>query len=434
MEFLKKYIVYVVVAIVLIISLFKIFGGGEINKQIDSSKVNLYFFYGNGCPHCAKEEVFLDDLEKKYDKIEIHRYETWYNTENAALLDKIRNKIGFKTGVPALIIGSEAIVGYSNYEITGKKIEGIVNKYVVEGCNDLVAPYFVENGENIPADKAPTCEHGCEAKGQECEHDCACSADMVNEKTGSTDTLNVPFFGEINIKNLTMPAFTVLIAAADGFNPCAMWVLLFLLNLLIGIQNKRRMWILGLAFIFSSALVYYFFVFTWLQLFLFVGMIIWVRLAIGILAVGSGTYHLKEYFENKDASCKVTDNEKRQKMFGNLREIVKRKSLVFALIGIVLLAAAVNMVELLCSAGFPQTFTQVLALKHLPWWQNQLYLLLYIVIFMLDDLFIFFLAMKTMQLKGISSRYSRWSGLVGGIMILLIGLLLIFKPEWIMFG
>ena len=102
--------------------------------------------------------------------------------------------------------------------------------------------------------------------------------------------------------------------------------------------------------------------------------------------------------------------------------------------GIILLAAAVNMVELLCSAGFPQTFTQVLALKDLGPGQNQMYLLLYIFIFMLDDLFIFFVVMKTMQLKGISSKYSRWSNLVGGILILLIGLLLIFKPEWLMFG
>ncbi len=432
MEFVKKYIVFIVLALALSLSLFKIFYTSEVRVPIDTSKVNLYFFYGDGCPHCNKEEEFLDKLEEKYNKIDIHRYETWYNPDNAKLLDSIRGDLKFGTGVPVLVVGEEAIVGYSNYEITGKKIEDLVGDYVINGCNDVLAPYF-ESGSSVISSNG-SCEHGCSAEGAECEHDCGCSADMNGDKVGADNTLNLPFIGEVHIGSLTLPVFTILIAAADGFNPCAMWVLLFLINLLLGMQDKKRMWILGFTFIFSSAVVYYFFVFTWLQLFLIVGLIIWVRLAVGLLAVGSGTYHLKEFWDNRKGTCKVTDNEKRKQTFTRLRAIVKEKRMLLALGGIILLAAAVNMVELLCSAGFPQTFTQVLALENLSPVQNQLYLLLYIFIFMLDDLFIFFLAMKTMQLKGISSHYSRWSNLVGGFLILLIGLLLLFKPEWLMFG
>ncbi len=434
MEFVKKYIVFIVVVLVLGLSLVRLFQVEDISRQIDNSQVNLYFFYGDGCPHCSKEEIFLDKLEEKYNEIDIHHYETWYNTENAKLLDKIRNDLNFSSGVPVLIVGEEAIVGYNSYEITGKKIEGLVSDYVINGCIDTVAPYFDIDNKNTQVINEKTCEHSCGMKVEGCEHDCGCSADMTEEEAGTPNTLNVLFFGEVNINNLALPVFTILIAAADGFNPCAMWVLLFLMNLLIGMDDKRRMWILGFTFIFASALVYYFFVFTWLQLFLLVGLIIWVRLAIGLLAVGSGTYHLKEYWQNRKGTCKVTDNEKRKKIFVRLREIVKEKKMFLAMGGIILLAAAVNMVELLCSAGFPQTFTQVLALKDLGSWQNQMYLFLYIFVFMLDDLFIFFVVMKTMQLKGISSKYSRWSNLIGGILILLIGLLLIFKPEWLMFG
>ncbi len=433
MQFVKKYIVFIVVLLVLFLALFKIFFITENRAPVDVNKINLYFFYGQGCPHCSKEEIFLDKLEEKYSQIDIHRYETWYNTDNAKLLDKIRNDLNFRTGVPVLIIGKEAIVGYSNYETTGKKIESLVGDYVINGCEDLVSLYLgvdVINSSSEPK----TCEHGCEVNGETCEHDCGCSADMDKEKVGPDNTLNFPIIGEVGIDNLTLPVFTIVIAAADGFNPCAMWVLLFLINLLLGMKDKKKMWILGFTFIFSSALVYYFFVFTWLQLFLIVGLIVWVRLAIGLLAVGSGAYHLKEYWDNKKGTCKVTDNEKRKKIFWRLRMIVKEQKMLLAMTGIIILAAAVNMVELLCSAGFPQTFTQVLALKNLSPWQNQFYLLLYIFIFMLDDLFIFLLAMTTMQLKGISSHYSRWSNLVGGILILLIGLLLLFKPEWLMFG
>lgn len=437
MDFIKKNLVYI--ALILVFAAFglKLFLVESNDYAIDSSRVNLYFFYGDGCPHCAKEEIFLENLEKKYEQIEIHRFETWYNTENAALLDRVRGDLGFGTGVPVLIVGEESILGYSSYEITGKRIETIVSDYVKNGCNDLIAPYLdTDKTKSIDLEKRTeekTCEHSCESEGQTCEHDCGCSADM-NEDEGSADTIKVPFFGELEIKNLALPLLTIVIAAADGFNPCAMWVLLFLISLLIDMQDKRKMWILGFTFIFSSALVYYVFVFTWLQIFISIGVIIWVRLAIGLLAVGSGAFHLKEYWENVSGVCKVTDNEKRRKIFLRLREIVQKKEMILAIGGIILLAAAVNMVELLCSAGFPQTFTQVLAMKELPFWSNQFYLILYILIFMLDDMLIFFIAMKTMQLKGISSKYSRYSSLIGGVLILLIGLLLIFKPEWIMFG
>ncbi len=431
MQIFKKYIVFIVLAIVLVLSLFKIWQPNSKSITIDNNKVNLYFFYGQGCPHCAKEEKFLDQLAKKYPQLVIHRLETWYNTDNAQLLDKIRNELQFGTGVPVLLVGREAIVGYHNYEISGKKIEKTVKNYVLGGCDHSLDHYFgavKEDNNNLFS-----CEQACTIEG-DADNQTTCVADMKQTQKGVSDILRVPIFGEINIKNLKLPTFTVVIAAADGFNPCSMWVLLFLLNMLIGMKDKKRMWILGLTFIFSSAVIYYFFVFTWLQIFLLVGLVLWVRLAIGLLAVGSGTYHLKEYFFNKEGTCKVTDDQQRHKVFTKVKEIVHRQSMLLAMGGIIFLAGAVNMVELLCSAGFPQTFTQVLSMKHLSFWQNQAYLFLYIFIFMADDLLIFFLVMKTMQLKGISSRYARWSGLVGGVVILLIGLLLLFKPEWIMFG
>ena len=105
-----------------------------------------------------------------------------------------------------------------------------------------------------------------------------------------------------------------------------------------------------------------------------------------------------------------------------------------ALVGIVVLAFAVNLVELICSAGLPAVYTQVLFLSNLARWQYYFYILFYIFIFMLDDLLIFFIAMTTLRLTGLTTKYSRWSHLIGGILMLIIGLLLIFKPEWLMFG
>ena len=107
---------------------------------------------------------------------------------------------------------------------------------------------------------------------------------------------------------------------------------------------------------------------------------------------------------------------------------------LIALVGIVLLAAAVNLVELVCSAGLPAVYTQVLILSGLPAWQYYVYLLLYIIFFMLDDLFVFFIAMSTLKMAFISAKYTRYSNAIGGILMLIIGILLIFRPDWLFFG
>ena len=143
---------------------------------------------------------------------------------------------------------------------------------------------------------------------------------------------------------------------------------------------------------------------------------------------------MKEYWKNKDGACKVTGGENKQKTFNKLKELVHHNSFWFALGGIILLAGAVNLVELICSAGFPAIYTQVLALNHLPKWEYYLYLLGYIFFFMLDDLIVFFVAMITLKMTALSGKYSRYSNLIGGLLMVIIGILLIFKPELLMFG
>lgn len=379
--------------------------------------VNVYFFYGEGCPHCAKEEVFLDKLEKENKDIKIFRYETWHNRENATLLGEVGKTLNLNiTGVPVTIISDQAIVGFGSEETTGKKIKGLIDEYSQIGCEDLVGP--ITNTKE---------------QEETCTEDCGCEDKGATEQK-KVESVDLPFLGEVKVVNLSLPVFTILIAAADGFNPCAMWVLLFLISLLLGMQNRKKMWALGLAFIISSAVVYFVFVFAWLKFFLILGYVTWIRVAVGLVAVVSGAYHLKQYWDNRDGTCQVTSVDQRQKIIKRLKSIVSKQSFWLALVGIIILAAGVNLVELVCSAGFPQTFTHVLAEANISNINRYLYIFLYILIFMLDDILIFVIAMKTLEMKAISSKYTRWSSLVGGILILIIGILLIFKPELIMFG
>jgi thiol-disulfide isomerase/thioredoxin len=356
-----------------------------INIASAQEKQKLYFFYGDGCPHCAEEEIFLDKLEKDYgDKLEILRYEVWYNKDNSDLLAEMTEKINYNvTGVPVTIVGEEAITGFADEETTGKEILRML------GFNDA-------------------------------------------EKQILPEKITVPLFGEVETKNLSLPAFAILVGFVDGFNPCAMWVLIFLIGLLLSLNDKRKVAIIGGGFLITSAFFYFLILNAWLNLLIFLAYIKYLKLIIGIVGIGAGLFQLKEYRENVEGVCKVTRSEGRKKIFERIKNIVKKENLWIALGGVVLLAISVNLVELVCSLGLPVIFTQVLALSNLSVWQHYLYILIYIFFFMIDDMVVFILALLTMQTKFFSTKYSRYSSLIGGIIMILVGLYLIIKSfGWI---
>lgn len=392
------------------------FGSALITEKAFASEkeANIYFFWGEGCPHCAKEKPFLEKLEQKYPEVKVYDFEVWHNSKNRDLLIEAGKKLNANvSGVPFTVVGEKYFIGWYDEQSTGVAIEEVVQCVLGDGCRDVVGELIAPK----PEEKAQEEECGCE-----------------KEKSPILQKIKVPLFGEIETKNLSLPLLSVVLGGLDGFNPCAMWTLLFLISLLLGMKDRKRMWILGSAFIAASAAVYFLFMAAWLNLLLFIGFIVWIRVIIGLLALGGGVYNLREFFVNKQSGCKVTGDEKRQRVFEKLKAITQKRQFWLALGGIIILAGAVNLVELICSAGLPVVFTQILALSSLAKWQYYLYMLIYIFVFMLDDLFIFFAAMFTLQMTGITTKYTRFSHLIGGILMAIIGILLIFKPEWLMFG
>lgn len=384
-------------AILLTVSVAPVFAQNNISSPDNSdnpeNKVELYFFWMDGCPHCADEKPFLEKLEQKYPEVKVSDFNITASKESVALLKKFKAEFKIKDNrllVPFTVIEKEYVSGWYNEKTSGKAVEEAVQRAIQNEQNGEV--------ETIP------------------------------------EKINLPFLGEIEIKNFSLPMITIILGALDGFNPCAMWVLLFLISLLLGMEDKKRMWILGSVFIITSAFVYFLFMSAWLNLILFLGFIVWIKIVIGIVALIGGGYNLKEYFTNKEAICKVTNNEKRKKVFENLKAVTQKQKLWMALVGIIFLAFAVNLVELVCSFGLPAIYVQILTLTELSAWQYYAYLSLYIFVFMLDDLFVFFVAMKTLQMTGITAKYTRVSHLIGGVLMLIIGTLLIFKPELLMFG
>jgi hypothetical protein len=173
---------------------------------------------------------------------------------------------------------------------------------------------------------------------------------------------------------------------------------------------------------------------AWLNFFLLLGFVKWVRLIVAGVAMGVGIYNLKNFWQNRQGGCFVEGDEKRQQKFEQIKQIVYKKNILLSIGGIILLAFAVNMIELVCSAGFPAIYTQILAMSDLNTIQYYLYLLLYIFFFILDDLAVFVIAMITVQAVGIENKYSQISKVIGGILMIIIGLLLIFNPQLLTFG
>lgn len=395
--------------LILLLPLVLLFFPLKIAAQIN--KVNIHVFTLKGCPHCADEKEFLKKLQSKYEFLAVREYELSENKSNRDLMIAVGNKLNADvSGVPFTVVGEIYIAGFGSEETTGREIEAALLEAKEKNSPDLVSEILKRK---VPEEK-PLEKSGV-------------TAEIPKE-------VKIPFFGLVKVSDLSLPAFTFIVALADGFNPCAMWVLLFLISLLIGMHDKFKMIVLGSAFILASGLVYFLFLSAWLNLFLFLGFIFWVRTLIGGVALTAGGYNLKEFFTNKEGSCKVTGNEKRRKVFDKLKNLTASKNFLLSLGGIVLLAFAVNLVELICSAGLPAVYTKVLTLSALPAWKYYAYLLFYILIFMLDDLIIFLGAVFTFHLIGINTKYARFSHLIGGIAMLVVGILMIFAPQLLLFS
>lgn len=398
----------------LVISLFSFCN--VVNAVSEKNLVNIYLFHSYTCKHCKEEIKLLDELEKEYDNIKVYKYEVNENG-NVELLKNISEIMGSKvTGTPYTIIGNKVFSGY-DYENSKGRFKGAIEYYSKYGYEDKVGEYI----SSIPLPSY-------EVKDTDLDVD-----EYINDYISYK--VKLPLIGEVKLKNLTLPLVTVVIGFADGFNPCAMWVLLFLISMLIGMKDKKRMWILGSTFLLTSALIYLIFMMSWLNLANLLISVVWVRVIIAIVSLVGGIINLRGYIKHRKVSgCDVVDDKKRNKIITRIKKFTTEKNFWLAILGVIVLAISVNVVELACSAGLPVMFIEILSLNNLTAIEEIIYIVLYMLFFLLDDFVIFVIAMTTLSLTGVSSKYGNLSKLIGGILMLLIGLLLMFKPEWIMFN
>ena len=354
-----------------------------VDAKVEEDKINLYLFYSDSCPHCHDEMDYIDNvLLKKYrDELKIYKYEVTKNKDNSKLLSSVKElfKVN-KSGVPFTVIGEKYILGF------GDTIKGEI-EYIIEDY-------------------------------------------LTEEKVDKT--FNIPILGEVKASETSLTLVAIILGFIDGFNPCAMWILLLLINMSISIKDRKKMFTIGFTFIFTGAFIY-FLSMLGIGFILDLTMITAIRNIIALIAIMLGIYNLYTYIKTrKDTGCHVVDKDKRKNIIKRINEILSKKSTLLAIIGTVILAASVNLVELACSLGFPTIFLELLSINSIKGLSKIFYLIIYILFYILDDLIIFLIAVFTLKTKGISTKYNKYVNLIGGILMILMGILLIFKPEWIM--
>lgn len=405
-----------------------------VSAKADEKVINIHLFYGNGCPHCAAEEEFLSDYLKDRTDVKLYKYEIWYDSHNQELLSKVQKEMGTtnKNGVPFTVIGKKTIVGYAD-GVTDEQIKDAINYYLNNDYKDYAGEI---TGKVKKAEvKEETTKD--ESKTEDKKENKIEKADDIKDSNQTDENVTVPVLGKINAKKVSLPILAVVLGFVDGFNPCAMWILIFLITMLFNMKDRKKMWILGLTFILTSGIVYLMFMLAWLNLATFISKIAFIRLLIAVIALVVGLINVYKYIDSlkkKDEGCDVVDKKDRKKIMEKIISITHEKKFIIALLGIMVLAASVNIIELMCSIGIPLLFTQILAMNNLSTFSYMIYMFIYIFFFLIDDIVIFVISMVTLKVTGLSTKYTKYSHLVGGIIMLIIGLLLIIKPELLMFN
>jgi len=365
-------------------------------------KTHIYFFHAEGCIICAAESKYLDELEASDPNLVIHRYEIAFSPENQAMLKQIDEILDISIkSTPSLVIGRKVIVGF-NKNSTEANIESSLKYFRDNNGKDVIGELlgFVKPGSGVD----------------------------INIDNG---IIKLPFFGEVNAKTISLPILAIVLGTLDGFNPCAMWVLLLLISMLFHLEQSWKRWFLGGLFLLTTGIMYLTFMVAWLNITILFGTITYLRWLIAAIALVGGGFNIRTYLKTKPG-CEVIDDRKRKKISKRVKEIFSQPVFILASLGVIVLAISVNLVELICSAGLPVIFTQVLSIQNMTGIEYFMYMLLYLLFFIADDIIIFVIAMKTTQLTGISTKYSRWAHLVGGIIMILLAILMVLKPEWLM--
>lgn len=279
-------------------------------------------------------------------------------------LQELADRYGVQIlGVPTFHLRGTLIIGYSDSESTGARITALFDQSLPEITGGLA-------------------QGACRP-----ETDASC-IDTARPPPRPSDSIETPWFGRLSAGELGLPLFTIVIGLLDGFNPCSMWVLLFMLSLLAGLANRPKMLLIAGTFVAVEGIAYFAFMAAWLNMFLLIGLSRITELILGSIAGLVGVINIKDFWVfQRGISLSIPDAAK-PGLYARRRRIIQAENIIAALLGTVMLAVLVQAVELVCTAGLPALYTRILTMRQLDRWAYYGYLALYNMAYMLDDVLV----------------------------------------------
>ena len=407
----------------LMIMLFGIFCISQIGYSAGNSqskKVKIEYFGRKDCKNCANLEKFLKELSTKRDDFEYVEHKIDESKEEKAFFDETTSKLKLVKGTPIIYIDGHIIQGFNTADTTGKEIENLINSGKTKD-KILTLKEYVESGQT----------GNVSSNGAICTGDTVCEVPGLTKGAENQVLVNIPIINKtVDLTNYSLLTMSIILGTIDGFNPCAMWVLVLFLTALIAVGNKVKMFRVAGLFILAEAVMYFFILNAWIYAWDFVGLDKWVTPLVGIVGIIGGIFFIRNYLKKGDTlECEVTDFEQRAKISKKIKDIANKPFTLLTALAIIGLALSVNVIEFACSVGIPQTYTKILQINEVPFWTRQFYTFIYIIGYMIDDIIVFGFALMSVNKLQLTTKYSKWVNLFGGILMIILGLIMLIKPS-----
>ena len=408
--------------------------------------VYIYLFWGDGCSHCAKAKPYLESLPTKYPSVVFTEFEVYYNEDNQELFSNMAGVYGLEyLAVPTIFIGPYYLQGYS--EELNEDIETTVAYCLQNGCADAIelmynAAIEITPAATIPPESTYTTSPITETPLFEPQLTATPNiistpvpVETVNEDTETPESikqdnfLDIPLLGNVDLELQSITLSTVLIAFVDGFNPCSLWVLSILLALTLHTGSRKKVFAIGLIFLTVTAAIYALFIaglFSVLKIASFLG---WIQILVALIALFFALVNIKDYFWYKEGISFTIAEDKKSGIFNRIRAVINASQSLWGLISAtVMLAAGVSLVEFSCTAGFPVLWTNLLTAQNVSGATFVLLLLLYMLIYQLDELIIFSSAVISLKASRLEEKHGRLLKLISGMLMLTLSVVMFVDP------
>lgn len=386
--------------------------------ESEEGAVEIFVFAREDCRHCQDEKKFLTELESEYDFLKA-RYLNIHAESYAAQWRELSKLEGYPLATPLTVVGGAVISGFDTAKTTGKTIENIALESRGE---PTLAPQDLINRGGAVRDAVGASAPICTADG----------SGICTIAPEPEFRVSLPFIGSLDVGAYPLAAISLVLGFVDGFNPCAMWVLVTFLLILAQSRSKQEMIAFAGMFLAAQAILYWLILNIWFTAWNFVALDAIVTPIIGAIAIGGGLFFLWEW-KNADGTCKVANLSRREKVMRKMRAIVAAPMNPAAIFAILTLAFGVTIIEFACSIGIPQAFTKILEMNAVGFLGQQGFTFLYLLAYMIDDLAVVALAIWSMEKIHLTAKYSAATNLVGGVLMLILGFLLVFSPDTLRF-